>query len=168
MQKRHRTTHLDEGAWDDVRDGIRRLSSFVTRQFGEVAARWGASISKKLDAMSEMPADVMTVFAAVKAGMQETGESIKMDAALRDAQELGRLGRSGILAVVDDDLMGPVKEKAALATEGLHVRTLYLVLSENAPPCDRDQLDESLTVGSVLGVGLAIMGGFADGLQGAH
>jgi len=159
---------LDEGVFDDVRAGIQKLSAYVTKQFGSVAQKWASAIGQRLQALATMPDDLKTVFSAIKAGMQQTGESLPMNDALKQAKELGKLGKDQALAQVEQDLEGPVREKAAAANEGLYTRTLYATLAETELPPAGSRLDESLTVTSVLGVGLAVMGGLPLVFKGLH
>lgn len=160
---------LDEGIFDDVQAGIKKLSAYVTKQFSSVAGKWAVAIKEKLGALGQMPDDVKAVFAAVKAGMQETGESLPMTDAMKSARELGKFGPEQSLALVQQDMEGPVKEKAQSANEGFHVRTLYRVLSETEMPIQGAQrIDESLTATGVLGVGLAVMGGLPLVFKGLH
>lgn len=155
--------------FDDVKAGIQKLSAYVTKQFGDVAQKWASAIGERLQALTTMPDDLKTVFGAIKAGMQQTGESLPMNDALKQAKELGKLGKEQALALVQQDLEGPVKEKAASANEGLHTRALYRTLVEaEMPRLSSNRLDESLTVTSVLGIGLAVMGGLPLVFKGLH
>ena len=159
---------LQEGAWDDVKTGVIKLASYVTKQFGAAAAKWAVTIRDDLSKMAEIPDDVKVVFEATKQGMQSTGESMKMTPAMKAAKELGQLTKEKALAFVQEDFEGPVKQKAEAANEGLHVRSLYKVLSETQIRSPRAPMNESLTVGSVMGVGLAIMGGLPMLFKGLH
>lgn len=159
---------LQEGIWDDVRTGVAKLAMYVTKQFGAVAAKWAVTIRDDLSKMGTIPDDVRAVFDATKQGMQATGESMTMTPGLKAAKELGQLDKDKVLAIVEKDLEGPVKEKAQAANEGLHVRALYKVLAETRLEPEPSRLDESLTVGTVMGVGLAIMGGLPMLFKGLH
>jgi hypothetical protein len=162
-----RRQQLQEGAWDDVKTGVLKLASYVTKQFGAAAAKWAVTIKDDLSKMSEIPDDVKVVFEATKQGMQATGESLKMSPAMKAAKELGQLTKEKALAFVQEDFEGPVKQKAEAANEGLHVRALYKVLSETQINAS-SHLNESLTAGTIMGVGLAIMGGLPMLFKGLH
>jgi len=155
---------VNEGLWDDVKDGARKLSAYVSKQFQQVAAKWAKAITERLGKIGEIPNEAKQILQVVKQAMAETGESFKLDAGLKAAQELGKLGSDGALAVVQQDLEGPVHEKAKNAQvkgEGKYLPGIYAVLAENsyAAQMPKEKINEDLGVTTVLGVSLAIMGG---------
>lgn len=154
---------IQEGLWDDVKSGVKKLSDFVTRQFKQVAASWAKTITQALGKLGEIPDAAKQILQVLKQAMAQTGESFKLDAGLQAAQELGKLGSDGALAVVQRDLEGPVHEKAKAAEvkgEGKYLPSIYAVLNERSYlQVPRERLNEDLGVTSVLGIALAVMGG---------
>lgn len=162
---------INEGIWDDVASGAKRLSAYVTKQFKSVAAGWAKAISERLGKLKEVPDDVKTVFGALKQAMQETGETFKMDETLKQAKELGELGKNA-LAIVEKDLEGPVHEKAKAAgtqAEGKYLPAAYAVLAERSYlTSSQKRLNEDFGVTTVMGLGLAVMGGLPMLFKGLH
>lgn len=163
---------IREGLWDDVKSGVQKLSTFVTKQFKQVAAAWAKAISQAVSKLGDIPDEAKKVFQVLKQAMQQTGETFQMDAGLQAAKELGRLGSDGALAAVQQDLEGPVHEKAKAAqvkAEGKYLSSIYVVLSEQGyTRIPQQPLNEDLGVTSVLGIGLAIMGGLPLLFKGLH
>lgn len=154
---------IQEGLWDDVKSGVKKLSAFVTQQFKQVAASWAKAITQALGKLEQIPDATKQILQVLKQAMAQTGESFKLDAGLQAAQELGKLGVDGALAVVQQDLEGPVHEKAKEAQvngEGKYLPSIYAVLNERSYlQASRERLNEDLGVTSVLGIALAAMGG---------
>lgn len=163
---------IREGIWDDVKSGVKKLSSYVTKQFKQVAAKWASVISDRVAKLAEIPPEVKQVMQVLKQAMSQTGEQFQLDAGLKAAQELGKLGSDGALAIVQQDLEGPVHEKAKAAEvkgEGKYLPSIYAVLSEESYlRADAEPLNEALGVTAVLGVGLAVMGGLPLLFKGLH
>lgn len=154
---------IQEGLWDDVKSGVKKLSDFVTKQFKQVAASWAKTITQALGKLGEIPDAAKQILQVLKQAMSQTGESFKLDAGLQAAQDLGKLGSDGALAVVQRDLEGPVYEKAKAAEvkgEGKYLPSIYAVLNERSYlQVPRERLNEDLGATSVLGITLAVMGG---------
>jgi hypothetical protein len=160
---------IEEGLWDDVKSGVKKLSAYVSKQFSSVAASWAKLITDRVGKFNQIPDDAKKVMAALKEGMQATGETFQMDETLKAAKELGKIDA---LAIVQEDLEGPVKEKAQAAQvkgEGKYLSSIYVVLSEkkyvtgNAAP-----LNEDFGVTAAVGLGLAVMGGLPMLFKGLH
>ena len=161
---------IREGMWDDVKAGVKKLSTFVTQQFKSVAAKWAAAITKKVSEL-KVPDEVKQIMGVLKQAMASTGESFKLDEGLREAQELGKLGADGALQIVQQDLEGPVHEKAKAAEvkgEGKYLPTIYAVLAEDKYLRDPQSLNEDFGVTAALGLGLAVMGGLPLLFKGLH
>lgn len=163
---------IEEGLWDDVKGGVKKLSAYVTKQFKSVAATWAKAISDRLAKMNQIPEDAKKVFAALKQGMEATGETFQMDETLKAAKELGKMGTAGALAIVQKDLEGSVHEKAKaaeVAQEGRYLPDIYSVLAEQTYiQGPKEQLTEDFGASTVLGLGLAIMGGLPLLFKGLH
>lgn len=163
---------VQEGLWDDVKSGVKKLSAYVTKQFKSVAAKWAAAITQAIGKLGEIPDEAKQVLQVLKQAMSETGESFQMDQGLIAAKELGKLGKDGALAIVQQDLEGPVHEKAKAAEvkgEGKYLPGIYAVLQEQkfSTPVGTP-LNEVLGVTAILGVGLALMGGLPLLFKGLH
>lgn len=163
---------IEEGLWDDVKNGVKKLSAFVTKQFKSVAASWAKLISDRVGKLNLVPEEAKQVMQALKTAMQQTGETFQMDETLKAAKELGQLGVDGAMAAVQEDLEGPVKEKARAAqvkSEGRYLPEIYAVLSEQqylaAAP---EPLNEDFGVTAAVGMGLAVMGGLPMLFKGLH
>jgi hypothetical protein len=164
---------IQEGLWDDVKSGVKRLSSYVSKQFKSVAAAWAKLITDRVGKLQEIPEDAKKIFGVLKQAMQQTGETFQMDETLKAAKELGKLGSEGALAAVEADLEGPVKEKARAATvkgEGVYLPSVYAVLAEKkyVSGAPSEQLNEDFGVTAALGIGLAVMGGLPMLFKGLH
>lgn len=162
---------IREGLWDDVKSGVKKLSDYVTKQFKAVAAKWASAITQSVSKLGEIPDEAKQVLQVLKQAMSETGETFQMDQGLIAAKELGKLGKDGALAIVQQDLEGPVHDKAKQAEvkgEGKYIPQIYSVLAEtqytNLP---KEQLNEFGIVAAA-GVGLAIMGGLPLLFKGLH
>lgn len=154
---------VNEGLWDDTVNGVKKLSAYVTKQFKSVAVSWAKTITNKLSKLTTIPEDVKVVFGALKQAMQESGETFKMDETLLLAKELGSLGADGALLIVQQDLEGPVKERAKDADvkqEGCYLPEIYSVLVDHSfIDTSKEKLNEDFGVSAIAGIGLAIMGG---------
>lgn len=161
-----------EGLWDDVKSGAQKLSAYVTKQFKSVAASWAKAIIQAISKLKEIPNEAKQVLQVLKQAMQQSGESFQMDEGLLAAKELGKLGSDGALAIVQQDLEGPVHQKAKSAEvkgEGVYLLNIYNVLNEKKYVQGNPQsLNEDLGATAVLGIGLAIMGGLPLLFKGLH
>jgi hypothetical protein len=156
---------VEEGIWDDVADGVKQLRAAASKKFASVASSWGEAVQSTLKKLERMPPEVPEIMKAIKAGMQETGESLKLDEILQSAKELGQMGTKGALAMAQEDLAGPVHDRAAKASkstksEGAYRQGVYAIMLERQylVPSSKQQLNE-IGITGVLGVGMATLGG---------
>ena len=140
---------LQEGLWDDVKSGVKKLSKAVTEKFKNLASDWAKIIIEKLDELKSLPTEINSVVDALKIGMKESGESLTLDDNLKAAKELGKINAIG---VVESDLSGPVHANAEAMSEA------YSVLNTESYIRQKKQLNE-LGVTAVAGLSLAIVGG---------
>lgn len=153
---------LDEGLWDDVKDGARQLLGTISKRVKGLGISDKAS--EAIGMTQSVPGPVQDVLGAIKAGMAETGESIKLDQTLRAAKQLGQVKTADADAALKGDLEGPVKAKAsALQKEGRLQTDLLDQLTEISLDYKRfDRLNESrqLNESGVFGVVGLGLGGF--------
>lgn len=155
---------LNEGMWDDARDGVKKLSAIVSKKFKTVAASWAKSIVESLSKFEGgIPDDVKKIFGVIKDVMQSTGEKFQLSEELIAAKKFGQISNAFALSLVQQDLEGPVHEKAVKVNEHF-VNDVQDLLIESS---DNKQLNE-VGVTAVLGVGLAIMGGLPMLFKGLH
>lgn len=160
-----RSCALNEGMWDSVKDGLRVLSNKVTAAFESQVSVWTSKISEIV--LAGRPEELVQIVEVVVQASKESGESIPWDDTLKAAKEFGSITKEQAVAIVEDDLKGPVKEKAASVTEGKYISGLYSLLKETS--LERtDRIDESLTLTGVLGIGFALLGGVPLVLKGLH
>jgi hypothetical protein len=153
---------LDEGIWDDVVDGAKKLRAAATKKFGSVAGGWAKAVNDTLRKLERMPDEVTSLMGAIKVGMQKSGESLRLDDTLQQAKALGQMGTSGALELVQADLEGPVHDRAEKASasvkgEGTYRSGIYAIMLEAdlEPP----QLVNEISLTGALGVGMATLGG---------
>lgn len=162
---------LEEGMWDDVRNGAAKLKAMVTKQFGKVAAKWGQAIQEKIGQL-KVPDEINTAMQALKMGMKESGESLQLDEHLKAAKELGSITKDQALAAAQADLEGPVHALAAQVqekgqkAESKHYAQVYSVLLET-PEVTKGLVTE-FGLSGALGVGLAVLGGMPMLFAGLH
>lgn len=152
-------TIVQEGLWDGLKDGVKKLSDWVTKQFSSLAAGWVQQIETKVGESSQAKQEATEIWNALQQGMKETGETFKLDKTLAAAKSLGQQGESAV-GLVDQDMSSGVKDKVEqenVKQEGKYLPGVYVALQENisAP----QKLTEDFGVSAALGVGLAIMGG---------
>jgi len=140
---------IEEGLWDDVKGGVKKLSAKVTAKFKSLATDWASVIKEKIDELGNLPEETALIISAVKSATKETGESIPMDAALSAAKELGKIDA---LSVAESDLSGPIHDEAAALSEA------YVVLNNKGYTQRKEQLNEFGIV-TAAGIGLALIGG---------
>lgn len=166
---------VQEGIWDDVQSGAKKLSDYVSKQFKAIAAKWADAIKEKLSYFDEMPQEIKQVIGILQTAMKESGESIKLDEGLQAAKQLGSIGVKGALSIVEEDFAGPVKEKASELqgnkTESFDVTGVYRTLSDASYTkgvYPRGRLHEMLGVTTVVGILLATIGGLPMLFKGLH
>lgn len=140
---------IEEGLWDDVKSGVKKLSKKVTAAFKSLAGDWATTIKEKIEELGNLPEETKMIVDAVKAASKETGESIPKDAVLTIAQELGK---TNAISTAETDLAGPVHDEAAALSEA------YVTLSNKGYLRQKKQLNEFGAI-TAAGLGLAIVGG---------
>jgi hypothetical protein len=167
---------INEGMWDSVKAGISKIVQYVTKQFKSAAADWAKTIKEKLSSI-KIPDEAKKILQVLKKAMADTGASFELDDTLKAAKQLGAMGTEGILNSVEEDLEGPVMQKAEQANtkaEGKYLTGLYVVLAEHKfleETTPRRQLKEEVEefgITSILGAGLAVMGGLPLLFKGLH
>lgn len=171
---------LQEGVWDDVKDGAKKLQTYVKGKVGNVIASFKQNIEKNIDQLPKAKQEAIPFIKLLQQGMQETGEKIDLGPTLKKAKGLeAEVGNA--TAAVETDLEGPVKQFAqtfaksnpapqapaqqvasAPRQESVFLGPVYSILSESEYRMrlqQRKYLKESLTITGVLGIGLAVMGG---------
>jgi hypothetical protein len=163
---------IKEGMWDDVKGGVQKLSAYVSKQFKQVAAQWAAAISEKISLFSKMPDGLKKVMGVLKTAMSESGESFNLDEGLQAAKELGKFNKEAALSAAQEDLMGPVHDKAARAqkqkNEMKQQFAATLILSEALNASEQRVLKEDFGVTAAAGLGLAVLGGLPMIFKGLH
>ena len=172
---------MQEGMWDDVKDGVKKISDAVTAKFKDIALKWASTIADALQKMGDgVPDDAKKIVQVLKQAMKESGESIELDDTLKLAKEFSKLNQSAVLSIVQQDLEGPVHEKAQEAEsqkkEGLYLSGAYSVLSEHSlsferfrmKQTDRRLLKEDFGLSAILGVSLGVMGFLPMLFKGLH
>ena len=155
---------IQEGLWDDVKDGVVKLSKKVTDAFGDLAKEWVSTVKEKLAELQKVPDGVLTVVDAVKSAMQATGQPLPLDENLKAAKELAT---TNALEIAQSDLSGPVHDaakgeqtaggsKAPASPENL--KEIYAILSNKSYIRNTKQLNEADAV-TLIGIGLAAVGG---------
>lgn len=143
---------LREGLWDDVKNGVKKLSKMVTEKFKEVAMEWAGAIKEKMSQLAKVPEDVLKVIEALKGAMKETKESLPMNDTLKIAKEIGAISKEEALQAAQSDLEGPVHATAESLAES------YVLLSDRSYLSNPKNLNEGGVLG-VLGISLGIIGG---------
>lgn len=143
---------IREGLWDDVKSGVKKLSSMVTQKFKDVAMEWASTLKEKISQLSKIPEDILKVVDALKGAMQESGESLPMDETLKSAKQIGSLNKDQVLQTVQSDFEGPVHAKAESLAEA------YLVLNDKSYINSKQLIGEAGVLG-VLGITLGVIGG---------
>lgn len=146
---------IEEGLWDDVKDGVKKLSNFVSEKFKSAVGEWSSTINAKIETLSQKPEELNLVMAAIKQGMAESGDSLPLDETLKMAKELTK---DAALAAIQSDLEGPVKEKAEKLQTGVAIGEAYSILTTNEYIKQQEILKE-MGLETIIGFGLAIVGG---------
>jgi len=126
-------TIVQEGLWDGLKDGVKKLSDWVTKQFASLAAGWAEEIGNKIGESSQAKQEATEIWNALQQGMKETGETFKLDKTLAAAKSLGQQG-DGAIGVVDQDMSSGVKDKVEqenVKQEGKYLPGIYLALNED-------------------------------------
>lgn len=140
---------MEEGMWDDVKTGAKKLVKQVSDAFKKAASGWVDSIREKLEGLSDIPEEEKIVMDAIRSGIKKTGEKLELDQTLKDAKELKD---TDVSQVLQSDLEGGVHDKAEQLSE------IYDILS------DHRYTRKSLAEG--VGIALGILGGLPMLLKG--
>jgi hypothetical protein len=146
---------IEEGLWDDVKDGVKKLSNYVSEKFKSAANEWANTISEKIEALTNKPEELDLVMSAIKQGVAASGDSIVLNDILKMAKELSK---ESALDVVQSDLEGPVKDKAKKLQTGAALGEAYSILTTNEYINHQKILRET-GIEMIAGFGLAIVGG---------
>lgn len=119
---------LEEGLWDDVKIGTKKLIQNTAKN----AVTKGLLPKAKtvIDSMTTLPKNVQFVIDALKVGMKETGDSITLDSNLQLAKQIGQLNHQKMGDILVDDLKGPVKDKAAALQNESWIKGVTPILLE--------------------------------------
>lgn len=150
---------IEEGLWDNLTGGVKKLSNWITKQFASAAGNWIQQIGGKMGQVGKAKQEAQLVWDALNAGIKETGENIKLDDTLQAAKTLGQEGAAAV-NTVEADMESGVKNKVAQSNvkqEGKYLSDVYRALNEDIRP--KTVLKEDFGISAALGVGLAIMGG---------
>jgi len=147
---------IEEGLWDDVKNGVKKLSDYVTQKFKSVAVEWASTINEKIVALEEKPEGLDLIISAVKEGMKQSGESLSLNDVLRKAKSLEK---EASLSIVQADLEGPVHDAAKqLQKSEKAMGEVYSILNTSEYVRQQETLNE-MGPETILGFGLAIAGG---------
>lgn len=155
---------IEEGLWDDVKDGVRKLSDYVTEKFKSVTIEWASTINEKIKALTEKPEGLDLVMSAIKQGMKESGESLTLDDTLKKAKNIEK---EAPLSIIQSDLEGPVHDAAKQLQKGKAVGEVYSILAKNEYVRQQKALNETGPT-AIFGFGLAIVGGLPLLFKGLH
>lgn len=159
---------LEEGIWDDVKTGAKKLIVATTKQ---VAGSGLVDKAKQaIGSMTQMPDGVKQVMDILKKAMAETGEQVSLDKTLQDAKAIGQLNANTMGAMLAADLKGPVHAKAAKLSEtafraGLDPHLNELSVGFNEVIQNKQTLNEAGLLG-IFGLSLAGFGGTIFALRG--
>ena len=145
---------VQEGLADDAKQGIVKLTKAVKEKIKGKAKELAAKISEAMASFKNMPDELKALIDAIKKGMKESGESLKLDDTLKDAK---KFGATNFEAEAESDFQ-TLKDNAAnlssAKTESL-LKLNSLLLTEDFN-VEKSLLNESLI--GLTGVGLAALG----------
>lgn len=145
---------IQEGLADDAKQGIIKLTKAVKEKIKGKAKDLASKISEAIATFKEMPDELKTLVNAIKKGMKESGESIKLDDVLKGAKQFGS---TDFKKVADEDFENLKSSAANLSnakTESLLKLNSLLLVEETAS--EKLTLNESVV--GLIGIGLATMG----------
>jgi len=164
VREEYQLALISEGAWDQIAAGLKGVASWLGKQFSGVTQEWTNSINQIMTSMPNVKRELQVVIDALKAGMAESKESLKLDEGLMSAKKFGAEANA-MNADIESDIAGPVyqfvknaKTAPATTAESVFLGPAYTILSENAPSVQKKKLEESLGITTVLGTFLAAMG----------
>lgn len=164
---------IQEGLWDDVKSGAKKLVSTVTKPFKKVAASWAKKITEYIEKLSDMPEDAKLIMQALKKGMQETGESFKMTPELLEAKKFSAVAANAPDLLEQDFKDGVHDKMKSLGSdkknESVFIQNIVNVLNEECYiKTTKQRLNEDFGIISGIGVGLALLGGIPMLFKGLH
>lgn len=164
---------IQEGLWDDVKSGAKKLVSTVTKPFKKVAASWAKKITEYIEKLSDMPEDAKLIMQALKKGMQETGESFKMTPELLEAKKFSAVAANAPDLLEQDFKDGVHDKMKSLGgdkkNESVFIQNIVNVLNEECYiKTTKQRLNEDFGIISGIGVSLALLGGIPMLFKGLH
>ena len=145
---------VQEGLADDAKQGIVKLTKAVKDKIKGKAKELAAKISEAMATFNSMPDELKTLINAIKKGMKESGESLKLDDTLKDAK---KFGSTDFKAAAESDFQN-LKDNAAnlsnAKTESLLKLNSVLLVEDFSS--EKLILNESLV--GLVGIGLATIG----------
>ena len=145
---------VQEGLTDDAKQGIVKLTKAVKDKIKGKAKELAAKISEAIAAFKSMPDELKSLIDAIKKGMKESGESLKLNDTLKDAKKFGTID---FKAEAESDFQN-LKDNAAnlsnAKTESLLKLNSVLLVEDFSS--EKLILNESLI--GFAGIGLAIVG----------
>jgi len=152
---------MNEGIWDDVKDGAIKLRKLTTNKFGNAISKWVGPLKKLLAEHDSQKSNIDQGFGLIKDAMSKSGESFHMDKVLIAAKKLSQMSSDDAINIVQEELKtGPhelAQKLQAEKKESVYMAGCYSVLAEHNTLEGIEQLNESLGVTTVAGL---ILGGF--------
>lgn len=144
---------VQEGLTDDAKQGIVKLTKAVKEKIKGKAKELAAKISEAISSLKEMPNELKILVDAIKKGMKESGESLKLDDTLKGAK---KFGSTDFKSEAETDFQN-LKDNAATLSNAKTESLLKLnsILIEQST-LEKSLLNESLV--GLAGIGLATMG----------
>jgi hypothetical protein len=145
---------VQEGLAADAKQGIVKLTKAVKDKIKGKAKDLAAKISEAMSSFKDMPDELKTLVDAIKKGMKESGESLKLDDTLKDAK---KFGSTDFKAEAEADFQNLKDNAASLATAKteslLKLNSLLLVEDTSI---EKSLLSESVI--GLVGIGLGTLG----------
>ena len=152
---------MNEGIWDDVRDGAIKLRKLTTNKFGEALSKWIVPLKKLLSEHDNQKTIIEEGFSLIKDAMSKSGESFHMNENLKLAKELSQLSVDDAINIVQSELQsGPyqlAKQLQQDKKESVFMSGCYSILIDSNTIRGAEEINESLGVTTVIGL---ILGGF--------
>ena len=145
---------VQEGLADDAKQGIIKLTKAVKEKIKGKAKELAAKISEALSGFKEMPGEFKALIGAIKKGMKESGESLKLDDTLKSAKKFGTTNFVKEAEIDFQNLKDNAAKLVNAKTESLLKINAMLIIEESTTK--NSLLNESLV--GLAGVGLAVMG----------
>lgn len=155
---------MNEGIWDDVKDGALKLRKQVANKFGSSISKWVGPLRQLLAKHDDHKSEIEDGFKLIKEAMSQSGESFHMDDTLKLAKKLSQMSSDSAIGVIQSEMDGPHQLAQQLQSnkqESLYMAGCYNILVESDTVEGIESLNEALGVTTVAGL---ILGGFG----GAH